>query len=547
MLSGLSLLAALALSPAHAQDANDDLDISIEGYYRARGYTFYNLYDGQEDPGRYMLQRLRVQPTFSYKDKAKFSFMSDLLDDSVWGDNQDLASTALFANDPSATGIDGQQRPAFVLKRAWLELKVPVGVVRVGRQPSHWGLGLLANSGDGFDDTFGENYQGNNFDRVLFATRPVAIAQAAMGRDDSGFPLFLGFAVDRLVEDPLTQYYGYQCEADLTDGVDDDYDARCDVNGDGVSDLDHGYSDATREEGDRSESWWLDNNDDVYEMVYLAIFRGEELPWLGGGDLTLGAYAINRIQVETNSNVWIYDAYVRLLARGIYAEAEGLTIRGQSAAIALPGVINLDPDADPLTKDVNIFGYVARAGYKHPRFSAVLEHGYASGDDNVSDAVFTGRPLHPDYNVGLIMYEEVMSRVTQLSWTEAADGLWSGGGVYNSRYIFPTATVSPIDNWELVGGFLMAWPDRPDGARVLCAEGDEVDGEALDCALYEATSSNLGWEIDGAIKGRFSDDHVLFTLEAGYAQISDRIPLAAVGLNEDGKFFTLQSRVAYVF
>ena len=54
------------------------------------------------------------------------------------------------------TGIDGQETADFKLNRAWVEITLPVGVVRAGRQPSHWGMGLLANHGDGFDDMFGD-------------------------------------------------------------------------------------------------------------------------------------------------------------------------------------------------------------------------------------------------------------------------------------------------------------------------------------------------------------------------------------------------------
>ena len=63
----------------------------------------------------------------------------------------------------------------------------------------------------------------NNFDRILFATRPIAIAQAIAGRDDTDIPFYIGAAMDRLVEDPLTQYYGYECTAGLTEGIDDDW------------------------------------------------------------------------------------------------------------------------------------------------------------------------------------------------------------------------------------------------------------------------------------------------------------------------------------
>jgi hypothetical protein len=96
---------------------------------------------------------------------------------------------------------------------------------------------------------------------------------------------------------------------------------------------------------------------------------------------------------------------------------------------------------------------------------------------------------------------------------------------------------------------MMAWPDKPDGARILCAEGDDVE-----CAVYSATSDYLAWEADFAVKHRWAD-HVNVTIEGGYAHVTDRIPLKNNGLQYEvdengatyGNFFTLQTRVAYEF
>ena len=99
-----------------------------------------------------------------------------------------------------------------------MEFKLPVGVMRVGRQESHWGMGLLANHGNGFDDLFGDNHWGATFDRIMFATQPLAIAQTIMGRPVTNVPLYAVFGVDRLVEDPLIEYYGYTCEEDIQEG-----------------------------------------------------------------------------------------------------------------------------------------------------------------------------------------------------------------------------------------------------------------------------------------------------------------------------------------
>ena len=69
-------------------------------------------------------------------------------------------------------------------------------------------MGLLANDGNGHDDLFGDNENYTTYDRVLFATRPIAIAQKIMGQEDSEIPLFIAVAYDRLVDDPLATYRG---------------------------------------------------------------------------------------------------------------------------------------------------------------------------------------------------------------------------------------------------------------------------------------------------------------------------------------------------
>ena len=88
----LGLLISFLGSTAYALE--DDFTFDLEGYYRMRGYSFSNLYAEQEEPGRFIAQRLRLQPQINYQDMAKFVMMADVIDDVVWGDNASLASTA---------------------------------------------------------------------------------------------------------------------------------------------------------------------------------------------------------------------------------------------------------------------------------------------------------------------------------------------------------------------------------------------------------------------------------------------------------------------
>ncbi len=513
-----------------------DLTFDLEGEYRTRGYLFPNLFDGQTRDARYMEHWLRLRPSFHYKDLASLHFEVRGLQNSLWGDNIQNADTPLFAETPSNTTLDGQENPSIVLNRAWVEFNIPVGVVRVGRQPSAWGLGILVQGGDGFDDTWGENRSATTFDRALFATKPISIAQTILGKEVTDIPLFFAISVDRLVESSLNDYYGYQCTSGIPD-TSDAYDPRCDANSDGITDRNHDYIDDTVTPMEREQDWWADQDDDVWELVMALIYNAEDIQYLGGrGDLAIGGYAIHRLQRETQSDVWIWDAYMEASVHNTYLAFEGVTISGESSALTLPDFS--DPE-NPLAKDVSIGSYVARLGYTIGDGDVMVETGFASGDDNPADREFTGRPGNSDYNVGLLIYEEILARTTAQRWGQGARGLWSRGGVYNSRYIHPVLHYSPLNNWDLYGGAVLVWPHKPDGSIIQCREGE-------DCVQANATSRMIGWELDGALKHRWHE-HMLFSLEAAYAHVTDRVPLEQVGLNPEGNFFTAQARIAWEF
>lgn len=523
----------------------DAFTLSWEGHYRVRGHLFNHLWASQGTgdsyrDARYLNQRLWLRPKFDYRGLAKLTLELRALEDVTFGDNASLSSTALFAGDPSVTDIEGQETPSVTLGRVWGEVTVPAGVIRFGRMPSEWGMGLLVAPGDGFNQPFGEAYYPTTNDRILFATRPLAILDRIRGRSDQGIPFYLVFAVDRLVEDPLYQYYGYTCSPGLPES-DPDFDARCDSDGDGVTDLDHSYQDDTTLSSSRPSDWWADQNDDVMQMVYVATYRGQGISYLGGrGDLSLGVWAVNRTQRETDSNVWILDGYGKAFVHRVLLESEIVAIQGKTRALPLPDA-TLD---DPLQKTASILGYAIKGAYVLDSFEARVETGFASGDNNVADETFSGRSLHPDHNVGLLLYETVIADVTAATRTTSARGLWSNGAVYSSRYLFPTLHFRPLDNWEILGGLVVAWPDSPDGAVIRC-KSDDKNGCDTPASL-QPESDLLGYELAAGIKHRWHK-HVLWSLEAAHAHATDRLPLESAGLNPKGNFFTVQSRLAWEF
>jgi uncharacterized protein (TIGR04551 family) len=109
--------------------------------------------------------RLRLQPHARYQGVALHALV-DVFDNLALGSTPHpaAASSVVTGQDPPRLGINSLV-DAVAVKRVWGEAALPVGLLSVGRMPSAWGLGLVANSGlcdecDGADSA----------DRVAFVT-----------------------------------------------------------------------------------------------------------------------------------------------------------------------------------------------------------------------------------------------------------------------------------------------------------------------------------------------------------------------------------------
>jgi uncharacterized protein (TIGR04551 family) len=129
--------------------------------------------------------RFRLNPELHISDNLRVVSQVDLLDNLVlgstpvgynnqpgddggWSVKERSGYTPLGALDdtqePPSAGINSL-RDSIRVKRAWAEYMTPVGELRFGRMPDHWGLGMMINSGDGYDD----DYQ-STVDRIQFTT-----------------------------------------------------------------------------------------------------------------------------------------------------------------------------------------------------------------------------------------------------------------------------------------------------------------------------------------------------------------------------------------
>jgi hypothetical protein len=352
-----------------------------------------NLY-GQ---GMLVDHRLSISPTLTLMKSAKI--VSEL----------QLAAGYLAVDDPEAAfagiGPPRDERARSLETDTWddevhvrklfLEWRMPVGVLRLGRQTTTWGLGILANAGDDEKGDWGSPRFGTdrNFgdvnDRLLFATAPFAgLSNAAWAK---GINLAIGG--DLVVRDER--------------GVRSDGDRG--IQGVGVARY----------------------KDDAHEV---------------------GLYVVRRDAADLNDDttkVWVYDLFAKLTQP--VGDFE-VTATGEAALIDGTTTVARN-NAFTGELDVKQLGYVARVGgsYRPLLISFDVELGYASGDSNPNDRFVRNFTFDRDYNPSLILFEELRAAETVAAVAAASDParvgypsdslryLPTGGAVTNTRYLKPTA------------------------------------------------------------------------------------------------------------
>jgi uncharacterized protein (TIGR04551 family) len=196
--------------------------LELDGYYRARTDWFRNFNLGFRDdriggsPFPTALgckstvtgapcddslssanMRLRLEPTINLDEGTSIHVQADALDNVVFGSTPSdpllgagytmpvggsinsvpLGSrppTGAFGNGTQANVLQGvnSDRPSFEVKRAWAEVAVPFGILKVGRMPNQWGMGIVHNAGGADPINGAYNYDadyGDTIDRASFS------------------------------------------------------------------------------------------------------------------------------------------------------------------------------------------------------------------------------------------------------------------------------------------------------------------------------------------------------------------------------------------
>lgn len=367
--------------------------------------------------------RVRLEPVINLSEQVALHLQIDVLDNVVLGSTPDgvfrEAGVSAPGNVPINAFTGGQAPPeagrnyawdSIRVKRAWGEVKVPdVGVLRFGRMPSHWGLGILANGG-GYDAMRGTTCldcdHGDSADRIMFGTMiPGTKFRAAIAMDwASSEPTSAQTDIWR------NRYDGQPYDLDDADDVRQWVFVLARL--DGVD-----------EWRDTIEQGELGLNYGVYFVYRAQDYEARTYNFGGPAEGTLEHRA---------ASAYIPDAYFRLGYKKLLFEAEAALIYGF-----------IDDLSDfNSTTDQKIFqlGGVARLNYLllDDDLNLGIEVGFASGDQwdpsqqgttNVRDGItIPGAPgtddtisnfrFDFDYHVDLILFRELLGTVTNATYVK---------------------------------------------------------------------------------------------------------------------------------
>jgi uncharacterized protein (TIGR04551 family) len=371
-----------------------------------------NCYDKSEASAN---MRFRLNPEIHISDNLRIMSQIDMLDNLVLGSTPDSAAnqpSGMSATGYSQAGYNGYapfgaftttQGPPTAgvnslensvnVKRVWGEYTTPLGQLRFGRMPSQWGLGMVANAGDGLDS----DYQ-TTVDRIMFVSGIKSI------------DLYFGGAWDFVSTGPTSQtaYSIYGGQPYNTCNL-------CNVN-EWVLFVAH-RTDPKIQRG------MLSHGDLVINGGLYTVYRAQDLDYTPGNNNLTTAYstALNNGLQLRGARALIPDLWFQALWRKFRFEAELASIYGDIEQL---------PTYASVTSPIKVreYGLATQTEWLgiEDKLHLNFGFGWASGDqwqkslnpgaNGLQPELNTYGPIstfqfHPDYRVDLIFFRQILGRV----------------------------------------------------------------------------------------------------------------------------------------
>jgi uncharacterized protein (TIGR04551 family) len=461
--------------------------------------------------------RFRYRPTFHVSPTMRIKGSVDFLDNTILGGTPDYAgylnrfdvplSAFVAGAAPPEAGTNGF-RDGVRVKEAYAEWQ-PAFLLRVGRMSSHWGLGILANGGQGIDDDYGD-----------YADRAMIVLKA--------YGVYVVGAMDFVYEGATTENPG-----DLF-GQPYDLGNRDDVDQFIISIFQRPLSPAER----RARRVSLrENLGSAFDWGLYMVFRSQEydldisgehaLDKAGGWSWDLHNEELSL--VKRNASAIIPDLWMRYENRFDYSS--GIRVELEAAAI-LGEVENAGIIGDPKKKTIEQIGAALEVAYDTNNVTMGLDAGFASGDtaegfgikDRLvfseedgqtgnSNPEVTNFKFDRNYHLDLLLFREVIGSVT------------------NAIYVKPYISYDLFDSVE-----------ESLGARV-----DFLWAQAHEAQATPGDKDDYGFEIDLRLfyeeANRFN-----FDIEAGMFVPGGAFSnLASSPVREAETAYSLQTRITIQF
>lgn len=398
--------------------------------------------------------RFRLQPTFHIDPDIRIAATFDIFDNYVLGSNPDYSGALKRADVPLA-GFAMSTKPGYInVKEAYAEWKMLLGLLRVGRQASQWGLGIIANggAGDGWDmgkptvSTGGprrtwegsgyDNDYGNFSDRAAFLTK---IPKAGIY-----VSLFYDYIANGLTA----------LDATRADGVVRDLDSSDDVRQYGFALFQRPL---TEDEAAQRRTRLEDERKPGIDWGLNYLYRTQDLDVTGTKNpATIDVTGASSQQLMVrNARAHIADVWARYERR--FSPLRRFVVEGEFATIF--GTIadtNTEPGQVAKERELMMWGGAIKTAFQDEGMGYFLDLGIASGDDTgcfgVSDApwradctlatadgksnaVVTGMKFNRGFRVDSLLFRDVI------------------GGVTNAVYAKPTISINayPWTQPEMLG------------------------------------------------------------------------------------------------
>jgi uncharacterized protein (TIGR04551 family) len=414
--------------------------------------------------------RLRLSPELALSEEVRVHATFDVLDNLVLGDGP----ASFYGTGNGQLGVfTGTNEPpsgigdSIKARRAWGVLaKRGLGELRFGRMGQEWGLGMVYNAGDGYDDDVS-----TNLDRVHGIVNPFGLVY-------------------------LSAAYDFAAEGEL------DYSTRRPIDQSQLDDLDQFTFAAFVRDTPEELNAALEKGELVLNAGVQLQIRNQDatytLPPSTRAMMDVPALSPQQRQAmgipgtvrSVVATTYTPDLWAMLRYRGLRIEAELAWIHGSMSDRA---------EMDPSSYDIDALGYALEMELRlvDGDLGLYLDHGLATGDSDVqglssdadfvtqldprdNDTVSTFR-FHPSYRVDLIMWRNIMEQVTGAYYFKP--GI-SYDFIHSDYGQLLGARLDAI--WSRATSFVQTWGNDPDlGIEVdLSLYYRTEDGPELEDGFY---------------------------------------------------------------